>query len=1239
VADLSDFRYNALYTNNASLKTFLDSKQIGGDWESTQTIAPSGVSAGSPTYTSIRVSWTPITYTGDSGGYRVSYSTTPGGPYTYFGTTADKSAFQLDVTGLNPGTTYYFVVQTRTDPHANNSNTVDSEDSAEVSASTLPLTIPTVTTAAASAITSTSASSGGNVTNDGGAAVTARGVCWSTSSNPTTSDSTTSDGSGTGSFASSITGLSHVTTYYVRAYATNSVGTAYGGNESFTTDAIPPTVNTTAASNEGTNTATLNGTVNANNSSTTVTFEYGLDTNYGTTVTADQSPVSGTSITAVSKNITGLTPDTTYHYQVVGQNAGGTDPGGDMTFTTPTIPTVTTTEATGVGADIATLNGTVNAKNSSTTVTFEYGLDDTYGTTVTADQSPVSGTSDTAVSKTITGLTPGTTYHYRVVGQNTWGTTNGADMTFTTLTTPTVTTTAVSDITPTTASSGGDVSNDGGAAVIARGVCWSTSSNPTTADSTTSDGSGTGAFTSSITGLNPGTMYYIRAYATNSVGTGYGEEVSFSTPDNPVISGTVTKSGAGVPGVTLTFSEGGGSTVTGSDGYYEHTVTYGWTGTVTPEKTGDSFSPVSNSYQNVTDDISGQDYTAFEDISPTYRISGNIATGTGEGIEGVILTFSNGGGYAVTNPEGNYEHTVDEGWTGKVTPAKDGYTFDPPSRPYPGVDSDLPNQDYTAQPVDLEISGRVHNAQDTGIPGVSLNYSVDGNNRSEETDFNGNYSLKVPHGWSGEVFPEKEGYTFDPESRPYTDLASGMPEQHYTATVDATFPVISGMVTNDEGFGIPDVTLSFAADGGEPSFTSTDANGNYSHAVAYGWSGTVTPSKEGYIFDPQDNPYSDVTADKPGEDYSAATLSSYLVISGKVKTPTGMGIPGVILEFTGTSGTARTYTNNNGEYIHTVPSGWTGTAVPRKKGFEFDPPERSFTIPINSDLPGQDFETTTQVLFISGTVLTTEGEGLNDVLLDFSNGGTAFTDQNGNYVHPVEYQWTGTVTPSKKGYRFDPPLRAYNEPLNVGKSGENYTASELPPKISGYVTIITSNGISGFPNVSLEFSPDAGTAETDENGYYEREVPKGWSGTVTPKKDGFSFFPASQRYNRVESDKTQQNYSSNSGLQNITLTLEAELKIISSLAMKKYYAELRLTRGGTGGSSVAEYVLFRKENSGSSNEIPPPIPDSELQVGQTYVQNNGYLDLGKSYTYYIEARNSNGITIAVSNPAPIHVKQ
>jgi gliding motility-associated-like protein len=99
---------------------------------------------------------------------------------------------------------------------------------------------------------------------------------------------------------------------------------------------------------------------------------------------------------------------------------------------------------------------------------------------------------------------------------------------------PALTTTSVTSVTSTSASSGGNVTSDGNQAVTLRGVCWNTSENPTTANFSTTDGSGTGSFASSLTSLSPGTLYYIRAYAINSIGTGYGNQLSFATiPSNP----------------------------------------------------------------------------------------------------------------------------------------------------------------------------------------------------------------------------------------------------------------------------------------------------------------------------------------------------------------------------------------------------------------------------------------------------------------------------------------------------------------------------------------------------------------------------------------------------------------------------------------------------------------------------------------------------------------------------------
>jgi uncharacterized protein (TIGR02145 family) len=157
--------------------------------------------------------------------------------------------------------------------------------------------------------------------------------------------------------------------------------------------------------------------------------------------------------------------------------------------------------------------------------------------TVALTTKTIDGTGIGNFTSSITGLTPNTTYYVRAYATNSVGTGYGADSLLITkaLEPPIIDTTTVTAISYNSANSGGNVANDGGAAVTARGVCWSTNPNPTVSLSTkTVDGTGTGSFTSSITGLTPNTTYYLRAYAINSVGTTYGTQQIFTTVSNDV---------------------------------------------------------------------------------------------------------------------------------------------------------------------------------------------------------------------------------------------------------------------------------------------------------------------------------------------------------------------------------------------------------------------------------------------------------------------------------------------------------------------------------------------------------------------------------------------------------------------------------------------------------------------------------------------------------------------------------
>ncbi|HET7451500.1 MAG TPA: hypothetical protein VFL12_02055, partial [Thermoanaerobaculia bacterium] len=132
----SDFRYNGLYTTSASLASFLDARQEGGDWQSTQTIAPSGVSAGSETNNAVRVAWTPIAYGSDAGSYDIWFATASTGPWSLAGSTSDKTQSSFTAAGLKPSTAYWLMVRTTTDPGTNNANAVTSGDGPPVAAAT-----------------------------------------------------------------------------------------------------------------------------------------------------------------------------------------------------------------------------------------------------------------------------------------------------------------------------------------------------------------------------------------------------------------------------------------------------------------------------------------------------------------------------------------------------------------------------------------------------------------------------------------------------------------------------------------------------------------------------------------------------------------------------------------------------------------------------------------------------------------------------------------------------------------------------------------------------------------------------------------------------------------------------------------------------------------------------------------------------------------------------------------------
>lgn len=398
------------------------------------------------------------------------------------------------------------------------------------------LVAPTLTTTSASLITQTTMQGGGSISSDGGASVTVRGICWATTANPTIANSKTTDGTGTGSFTSSLTGLTANTVYYVKAYATNSVGTGYGSEITFTTLQVPVApvlAATTAAGSIAQTTAQSGGSVTSDGGAAVTARGICWATTTNPSI-LNSKTTDGTGTGVFTSSLTGLTANTTYYAKAYATNSVGTSYGTEISFTTLKIPTLPVLAATTVASLVvqttAQSGGSVTSDGNAA-ITARGVCWSTTTNPTTANSKTTDGTGIGIFTSSLTGLTANTLYYARAYATNSVGTSYGSEITFTTLplpVTPTLTTNAYSFVAVNNVNSGGSSIFDGYAPITVKGVCYGTATNPTIADTRTSDGTGTGNFTSSLTSLNPGT-YYARAYATNGANlTGYGNQITFT---------------------------------------------------------------------------------------------------------------------------------------------------------------------------------------------------------------------------------------------------------------------------------------------------------------------------------------------------------------------------------------------------------------------------------------------------------------------------------------------------------------------------------------------------------------------------------------------------------------------------------------------------------------------------------------------------------------------------------------
>jgi hypothetical protein len=405
----------------------------------------------------------------------------------------------------------------------------------------VPSTTPTVTTSSVTGITQTTATGGGNVTADGGATVTARGVCWSTTTGPLATGSHTTDAGTTGSYTSSLTGLTAGTPYYVRAYATNSVGTAYGNELSFTTEPVfscgsSLTINHLVSGGVAPvdKTVTYGTVTNVPGATTKCWITSNLGADHQATAVSDATEASagwywqfnrkqgykhnGTTVTP-SWTITSIseTSDWTTANDpcTLELGAGWRIPtyfewmnvnwfGNWTNWNGPWNSTLKMHAAGYLSYSGGSLysRGTIGIYWSSSQNDIDYGIAQSFYDGASSQYSDFKAFASSIRCLQDIPVPPAL---------------------------PTATTSSVTNITQISATGGGNVTADGGATITARGVCWSITTSPVATGSHTTDAGTIGSFTSSLAGLTAGTPYYVRAYATNSVGTAYGAEVNFTT--------------------------------------------------------------------------------------------------------------------------------------------------------------------------------------------------------------------------------------------------------------------------------------------------------------------------------------------------------------------------------------------------------------------------------------------------------------------------------------------------------------------------------------------------------------------------------------------------------------------------------------------------------------------------------------------------------------------------------------
>jgi hypothetical protein len=396
--------------------------------------------------------------------------------------------------------------------------------------------VPTVKTSSEATIGINSVVTGGQVLETGGIDIIERGIYYSQTALPDTNLKVIGTNSkGTGSFDVTLGNLNSSTQYYIRAFARNKKGIGLGDIMSFTTKAYltgnVPSITTIPISNLTAFSAISGGNISSQGSSSIIAKGVCWSTSINPTINNSLTN-NGTGNSNFSSSMNSLSQNTTYYLRAYATNANGTAYGNQITFITSaasvSIPSITTVSASNITLNSCMSGGNISSSGSSSIsakgVCWNTSSNPTINNYLTID-----GNGSSNFTSSLSSLSQNTTYYLRAYATNSNGTAYGNQISFTTGSLPNISTISAFNITQNSSISGGNITSQGGSSILSKGVCWSTSSNPTINNSLVNNGSGNANFSSTLTPLTSNTLYYARAYATNSFGTSYGNEITFNT--------------------------------------------------------------------------------------------------------------------------------------------------------------------------------------------------------------------------------------------------------------------------------------------------------------------------------------------------------------------------------------------------------------------------------------------------------------------------------------------------------------------------------------------------------------------------------------------------------------------------------------------------------------------------------------------------------------------------------------